>query len=89
MADKEQYVSLITDVIAKQSVILGPDIAILKARNVEGLEVSNDGKVTNLTGDPRSVLQGLVDEYVNLSGQIVKTALGSVFEQHPDIEKIE
>lgn len=80
--------ALMSDVIGKQSVILGPDIAILKARNVEGLKISNDGKVTDIIGNPRDVLQGLIDEYVSLSGQIVKTALGSVFEKH-NIEKIE
>jgi len=76
------------DIISKQAVILGPDIAILKARNVEGISISNDGKITDISGDANTALQNLIDEYVSLSGQIVKTALGSVFEKHPDIKSI-
>lgn len=81
--------SLMSEIIAKQSDILGPDIAILKARNVAGLEIGDDGKVTNISGNPQEVLQKLVNEYVELSGLIVKNALGSVFEKYPDIKKIE
>jgi hypothetical protein len=86
---EEKYMSLMSEIIAKQSDILGPDIAILKARNVAGLEIGDDGKVTNISGNPQEVLQKLVNEYVELSGLIVKNALGSVFEKYPDIKKIE
>ncbi|PJE50520.1 MAG: hypothetical protein COV29_03880 [Candidatus Yanofskybacteria bacterium CG10_big_fil_rev_8_21_14_0_10_36_16] len=88
MPDLEQYKALMSDIISKQAVILGPDIAVLRARNVEGLEVSNEGRVTDIKGDPGQSLEQLVDEYVSLSGQIVKSALGSVFEKHPDIKNV-
>ncbi|MFH1522886.1 MAG: hypothetical protein ABIE43_03650 [Patescibacteria group bacterium] len=84
---KEKYKSMLTEIIAKQAIILGPDISVLKARSVPGLEVTNDGKVTNFEGDPKKVVQTLVDRYVELSGQIVKNALGSIFQKYPDISK--
>ena len=37
MTENEQYSELISAIIKKQSVILGPEIAILKARSVTGL----------------------------------------------------
>ena len=83
------YQTLLSEIIAKQSVILGPDIAILKARNVGGLTVSDDGKVTDVKGDPDKLVKQLVDEYVNLSGQIVKSALDSVFAKYPNFKKVE
>lgn len=89
MDEKEQYQSLISDIIAKQAVILGPDIAMLKARNVSELEISKDGKITEIHGDSSVALQKLINEYVNLSGLIVKNALGSIFEKYPAIKKIE
>jgi hypothetical protein len=89
MVDKEQYKGLITDIIGKQSIILGPQIAILKARNVAELAIDNDGKVTDINGDPAVALQKLIDEYVELSGLIVKNALGSIFAKYPTIKKIE
>jgi hypothetical protein len=86
MDDTQQYTALITEIIKKQSVILGPEIAILKARSVSGLQVDNDGKVTSVGDNPKETLQNLVDQYVELSGQIVKNALGSIFAKYPNIE---
>lgn len=89
MDEKEQYKSLLSEVIAKQAIILGPEIAVLRARSVVGLNVSDDGKVMEITGDPADVLQRLIDSYVELSGQIVKSALASVFTKYPDVKSIE
>lgn len=89
MDEKSQYKSLMSDIIAKQAVILGPDIAILKARNVPDIVIEKDGKVVDINGDSREALQKLINEYVNLSGLIVKNALGSIFEKYPNIKKVE
>ena len=85
MNEKEQYTALISEIIKKQSLILGPEIAVLKARSVPGLMVDNDGKVTGVGDNPKETLQSLVDQYVELSGLIVKNALGSIFAKYPDI----
>lgn len=85
MDENAQYVALISEIIKKQSVILGPEIAILKARSVPGLMVDNDGKVTGVGDNPKETLQNLVDRYVELSGLIVKNALGSIFAKYPDL----
>ena len=85
MSENEQYSLLIGEIIKKQAVILGPEIAMLKARSVPGLKVDNDGKVTVLGNNPKETLQSLVDQYVELSGQIVKNALGSIFAKYPDL----
>lgn len=84
-----QYAAIISEIIAKQAVILGPDIAIVKARNVEGLLIDDKGKVVEIKGDPAAALQKLINEYVELSGMIVKNTLGSIFEKYPDIKKVE
>jgi len=83
-----QYVALMSEIIAKQSVILGPDIAVLKAHNVSGLVLDDKGKVIEIKGDPADALQKLINEYVELSGMIVKNALGSIFEKYPDIKRV-
>jgi len=88
MANENQYLDLISEVIEKQSIILGPDIAVLKARNVEELVIDDQGKVTGIKGDPGIALQKIVNVYVELSGMIVKNALGSIFEKYPNIKKI-
>jgi hypothetical protein len=86
MANEDSYKNLINDIIAKQTVILGPDIVLLKARNVVGLTISNEGKVEKIEGDPQQVLQSLINEYIALSGQIVKNILNPVFAKYPDIK---
>ena len=89
MSDEEQYKNLMSEIIAKQAVILGPEIANLKAKNVSLLEISDDGKVTAIKGDPEKALKKLIDQYVELSGMIVKNALGSIFAKYPSIKKVE
>lgn len=89
MDEKKQYISIISEVIEKQSIILGPDIAKLKARNVSEIIFSENGEVKDINGDPAKVLQALINEYVNLSGQIVKNALSSIFEKYPSIKNVQ
>lgn len=89
MEEKQQYLSLINEVIEKQAIILGPDIAHLKAKAVSEIVFSSEGKVTDIKGDPEKALQNLIDEYVNLSGQIVKNALSSIFAKYPSVKKVE
>jgi len=85
MENKEQYLSLISEIIKKQAVILGPDIAILKARSIPGLVVDDSGNISDIKGDGKQVIQSLINVYVELSGQIVKNALSSVFDKYPGI----
>lgn len=89
MEERENYNLLVSEIIAKQSLILGPDIAILKARNVQELVINDSGKVVEIKGDPDQALQKLVNEYVELSGLIVKNALGSIFAKYPTIKKVD
>ena len=49
--DKPQYLALINEIIDKQAIILGPEISLLKAKNVSGLVFGNEGKVVDLEGD--------------------------------------
>lgn len=86
MADNNDYKNLINDIVAKQMVILGPDIVLLKAKNVPGLKLNDKGQVVDLSGDPQTVLQKLIEEYIALSGQIVKNILTPVFAKYPDIK---
>lgn len=83
---REDYKSMLTEIIQKQIVILGPQIAVLKARNVSGLSISDEGVVTDVSGPEQVVLQKLIDEYVALSGEIVRNAVDSIFKKYPSIK---
>jgi len=89
MNDPQEYLDLATEIVKKQSIILGPDIAVLKAKSIEGIVISDDGVVTDISGDRDTVIQNLVDAFVALSGQIVKSALSSVFTKYPNFKKVD
>jgi hypothetical protein len=78
------YKKLLTEVIQKQMVILGPGITLTKARNVKGLIVADDGSVTDIQGNPQALIQGLIDQFVQLSGLIVKKTMEPLLSVYPD-----
>lgn len=78
------YKKLLTEVIQKQMVILGPGITLAKARNVKGLIVADDGTVTDIQGHPQELIQGLIDQFVQLSGLIVKKTMEPLLSVYPD-----
>ena len=82
----EQYKTVMSEIIAKQAVILGPTMAVARARKVAEITVSEDGKVTSVTGEPSAILEKLIATYVELSGEIVKNALGPIFLKYPSVK---
>lgn len=86
MNQNEQYITVMSEVITKQSIILGPDMAIARARKVSEIEISPEGKIIAIKGDPSIALEKLIDTYVELSGQIVKNALSSIFIKYPEVK---
>lgn len=85
MDQYEQYKSVMSEIIAKQSVILGPEMAIMRAKKIPEIEMGTDGHVKEIKGDPADALKRLIDSYVELSGQIVRNALGPIFTKYPGI----
>ncbi len=86
---QQDYKKLLTDVIKKQIVILGPGITLAKARNVKGLTISDDGTVTDMQGQPQELIQALIDQFVQLSGLIVKKTMEPLLSAYPDGIKTE
>ena len=76
-----------SEIIGKQIIILGPNVAVMRARKVPNLVINDDGTVASITGDPSEAMGKLIDSYVELSGQIVKNTLGSIFTKYPEIKQ--
>lgn len=83
--DQNDYKNLMSELIKKQIIILGPDISLVKARGVSGLTVADDGSVTAISGDPKTALQQLIDEFVSLSGLIVKKTMEPLLANYPGL----
>jgi len=77
------YKKLFSELIKKQMLVLGPDITLAKVKNVIGLTVDVNGDVIKLEGDPQQMLQGLINQFVELSGMIVKKTMESILTSYP------
>ena len=86
MSDQEEYRKMLTDLIQKQMVVLGPNIALDKAKKIAGLKVTDDGTVLDMDGDPQAVLKGVANEYMALSGLIAQMTLNTLLEKYPSIK---
>lgn len=86
MADQDNYRLLLTDLIKKQMIMLGPNLVISKARKVEGLTVADDGTVTAINGDAQIVLKKLANQFMELSGNIARMTLEALLEKYPGIQ---
>lgn len=85
MSREEDYRALMTELIKKQMVMLGPNLVLSKARGVSGLTVSDDGVVQKLSGDSGQALQELVNAFMTLSGQIAQMTLNTLLEKYPGV----
>ncbi len=69
------YQKVITEILQKQMVILGPQITLIKARNVQGMKVADDGKVLSMEGNGHALSVKILEEFRELSPLIVKKTM--------------
>jgi len=69
------YQKLLEDAIRKQMTILGPQIALVKARNVNGLTVTDDGKVAALPDNAEDIVRQFLEEFREISSPLVKKTM--------------
>jgi len=84
----QEYKKLLTDVIQRQIMLLGPTIAVTKARQVPGIIVADDGTVVSFTGDPQQLIQQLIEQFVELSGLIVRKTMEPLLGNYPALTNV-
>ncbi|OGE04758.1 hypothetical protein A3F45_00470 [Candidatus Curtissbacteria bacterium RIFCSPHIGHO2_12_FULL_41_17] len=87
MSDPSDHQALMSDLVKKQMVMLGPNLVLSKARQVAGLTVAEDGTVQAISGDPQKALQDLANTFMELSGQIAQMTLNALLEKYPGVKK--
>lgn len=85
MPNDIEYRKILSELIEKQMVILGPTVSLLKARNVSSLQVDDDGQVVRINGSPEEALKSLINEYVSLSGEIIKKTMEPLLARYPSL----
>ncbi len=80
---KNDYRVIISEVIKKQMIILGPEITLSRTRNVKGLKVDDSGEVLEISGPPQELIQELINQFVQLSGLIVQKTMEPILASYP------
>ena len=76
MSDTAQdFQKLLTEAIRKQMIILGPQITLVKAHNVPGMTVSDDGTVVSLSGNPSDVVTQFLEQFREISAPLLKKTM--------------
>lgn len=85
--ESDYFKNLIAEIIKKHAVLYGPQIAVSKAAEIEGLEVSSEGEVKEVDGDSEYILRQLLAGYMDLSAHITKTVFLQILENYPEDTK--
>jgi len=85
--ESDYFKSLIAEIVKKHAVLYGPQIAVSKASAIEGLEVTSEGEVKQVTGDSEYILRQLIATYMDLSTHITKAVFLQILENYPEDTK--
>lgn len=69
-AENIEQKAFIEEVIKDQSGILGPTIAIKRARTVKGIKISDQGEVLELSKDSDKIAEAVVLAFLEILGPI-------------------
>ena len=83
----DYFKNLIADIIKKHVVVYGPQIAVSKAGDIEGLVLSAQGEVKQITGDSEYILRQLIAKYMELSANITQVVILKLLENYPEDTK--
>lgn len=70
MQDPNVHKKVLTSLIKKQMMLLGPQVALSKLQNIEGLKVSPDGTVTEITRNPDDIVEEILTMYLDFPARI-------------------
>ena len=82
--NNDYFKNLIAEIVKKHALLYGPQIAVSKANGIEGLEVTSEGEIKQVTGDSEYILRQLLTGYMDLSTHITKTVFLQILENYPE-----
>ena len=86
MPEQEEYRKALTELIQKHMVILGPNIAVDRARKVPGIKVSDEGEVLAMGGDSVMVFKGVMNEFRALSEYVFGITMAALVKKYPQLK---
>lgn len=95
MSKTQDYKAIISEYIKKQMIILGPVVAVEKARKLNMIKLKEDGNVTQINGDGEEIMTMVESEFEGMIGSVAHTVLLRVIDsrerssQSSDSRKLE
>lgn len=86
MDEMTQYKNVLSDLIKKQIIMLGPNVALAQARKIPGFSINDQGDVTEIKDNPQQVLSSVAKQYMALSGAIAQMTLDSLIAKYPNVK---
>jgi len=87
--DEQAYGQVVDKIIEGQVKLLGL-LAITKAKNVDGFQIDDEGRVISISGDPKQIIHNLVLKYEEVAGEtaskMCKIAISKLKEEYPGLE---
>lgn len=77
------YGDLATEMIERETEVLG-DRAIDIAQDIEGIDVSDEGRVLAVQGDGPAVIEDLADAYIDILGKATEASLSTIAQRYDD-----
>jgi len=72
--------------IEKEAELSNHDLAVRQANKVDGLEITDEGEVESLSGDPEEVLQDLIESFEEMMGNVAANLIAEEM-KNQDVEK--
>ena len=79
------YLKLLTDIMHKEMIVLGPAPTLLKAKAIKGLHVSDNGSVTGIEGDPQEITRLLIENLMEFSESAVRKSVEPILSIYPGV----
>ena len=73
--EPKDYHTLLTDLIRKQMLILGPSFPLMQVRLIKGLTIAENGIVLETATDPKLILKELITQFFYISETLVELSM--------------
>lgn len=83
--NKKQFLAFLSELLAAECIVLGPEAAIGKAKTISGLQIGSKGAVADFDGYGADNVKQLIDAFSEMSGQAAKSIAFEILKKYPEI----
>lgn len=89
MASEKAYKEILIRILEDKTRAFG-ELAIVKAKHIEGLKITESGKIISIEGNPKEIIHNLLVQYEKIAGKsstiFAKIAIHDIKSKYPDLD---